>query len=57
VASLRGPLREVTVLRYLQELPVAEVADVLGLSQAAVDVRLHRARAKLRRVLSGFVKD
>jgi RNA polymerase sigma-70 factor (ECF subfamily) len=57
VASLKGPLREVTVLRYLQELPTGQVADVLGISPGAVEVRLHRARAKLRQVLSGLVKD
>jgi RNA polymerase sigma-70 factor (ECF subfamily) len=57
VASLKGPLREVAVLRYLLELPTAQVAEMLAISPAAVEVRLHRARAKLRQVLSTLVED
>jgi RNA polymerase sigma-70 factor (ECF subfamily) len=40
--------REVIVLRDIEGLSAAEVADVTGLGVAAVKSRLHRARAALR---------
>ena len=40
--------REPIVLRYFQQLPVTEIADVLGLSPGAVEVRLSRARQRLK---------
>ena len=49
--------REVLVLHYLQQTPIAEVGDLLGLSRNAVEVRLHRARKRLRAQLNGFLKD
>jgi RNA polymerase sigma-70 factor (ECF subfamily) len=51
VGKLPQKYREVIVLRYLEELPVAEVAQVLRISRGAVDVRLTRARAKLAPLL------
>lgn len=45
--------REAFVLRDLEELPTAEVAEALGLEPAAVRQRVHRARLKLR----GFLND
>lgn len=49
--------REVLVLHYLEQTPIAELGQMLGLSRNAVDVRLHRARNRLRQQLNGFVKD
>jgi RNA polymerase sigma factor (sigma-70 family) len=43
--------REVLVLRYLEELPTAEVAAVLLLSEAAVKMRHRRALDRLSRLL------
>lgn len=43
--------REVIVLHYLEQTPVEQMAAMLGLKRGAVEVRLHRARAKLRNVL------
>jgi RNA polymerase sigma-70 factor (ECF subfamily) len=40
--------REVLVLRYLEQRDIAQIADVLGCSRAAVDARLTRARQRLR---------
>jgi DNA-directed RNA polymerase specialized sigma24 family protein len=37
-------------------MPVAQIAAVLELSQNAVDVRLHRARARLRLELRPHVE-
>lgn len=40
--------RAVLVLRYFHDLPVAETADLVGLSQAACRTRASRALARLR---------
>jgi RNA polymerase sigma-70 factor (ECF subfamily) len=45
--------REAFVLRDLEEMPTAEVAEVLGLEPAAVRQRVHRARLMLR----GYLDD
>ncbi|GAA3009891.1 sigma-70 family RNA polymerase sigma factor [Kitasatospora albolonga] len=47
-AGLSEPLRAVLDLMVLDGLTPAETAQVLGLSQATVRVRLHRARRILR---------
>jgi RNA polymerase sigma-70 factor (ECF subfamily) len=46
--ALAPDAREVIVLRDIEGLSAAEVAEVTGLSVAAVKSRLHRARAALR---------
>jgi len=46
--------REAFVLRDLEELPTAEVAEVLGLEPAAVRQRVHRARLMLRGYLAAL---
>jgi RNA polymerase sigma-70 factor (ECF subfamily) len=57
VRSLPPPLREAVVLRYLEELPAEEVGAALGLSRAAVDVRLHRARERLKETLGSLWQE
>ncbi|HUT60848.1 MAG TPA: RNA polymerase sigma factor [Phycisphaerae bacterium] len=57
VRALPRRLREVAVLRYLQEMPIAEIADVLKLGRNAVEVRLHRARERLRPLLRDWVEE
>jgi RNA polymerase sigma-70 factor (ECF subfamily) len=49
--------RAVFMLREVEQLSVAETAEALGISQALVKVRLHRARARLRDLLSGAAGD
>ncbi|MGK2856904.1 MAG: sigma factor-like helix-turn-helix DNA-binding protein, partial [Thermoanaerobaculia bacterium] len=44
--------REAFVLRDLEELPTADVAEALGLEPAAVRQRVHRARLMLRGYLN-----
>lgn len=46
--------REVIVLREMQGLSYAEIAQTLGLPQGTVESRLHRARAELRQRLKGY---
>lgn len=49
---LNEPAREVLRLRYWEELSIAEIAEVLGLSGPAVRVRLYRARKQLEPLLT-----
>ncbi|HAH06904.1 MAG TPA: RNA polymerase subunit sigma-24 [Elusimicrobia bacterium] len=43
--------RAVLGLRYEQDMRVAEIAEVLGIGESAVKLRLFRARSRLKRVL------
>jgi len=56
VRKLPWKHREVVVLRYLEEMAVPEIADALGLSRNAVEVRLNRARKRLREDLAGILE-
>ena len=51
--SLPPHYREILLLRDLEGLALAEIADRLGLSLEATKARLHRARALAREYLSG----
>jgi RNA polymerase sigma-70 factor (ECF subfamily) len=58
-AAIRGlpvKYREVIVLRYLEELPVSDIGEVLGLGKGAVEVRLNRARTWLREDLAEMLE-
>jgi sigma-70-like protein len=52
---LPGLFRHVVILRYVQGLPVADVAEKLGISVAAAKSRVARARLKLRSRLTDGV--
>ena len=51
IDQLPEGLRTVLVLRDIEEMTTAEVADALDLTETNVKVRLHRARAALKRLL------
>lgn len=51
LAQLAPDAREVVVLRDLQGLSTREAAAVLGISEGAVKVRLHRAHVRLRELV------
>jgi RNA polymerase sigma-70 factor (ECF subfamily) len=51
LAAVPRPYRVVVVLREVEGLSTREVADVLGISEANVKTRLHRARLLLRELL------
>lgn len=51
LAELPDDAREVVVLRDVQGLSTKETAEVLGVSEGAVKVRLHRAHARLRELV------
>ena len=51
VDGLPDNLRSVYMMREIEEMSTAETAECLGLTEAAVKTRLHRARRLLRRQL------
>ncbi len=51
LASLPANQRACAVLHYYLDLPLTEIARVLGISPPTVGVHLYRARARLRDVL------
>jgi RNA polymerase sigma-70 factor (ECF subfamily) len=54
IDQLPDDYRTVLVLRDLQELDTATVAEMLGISEGNVKVRLHRARQALRTLLDPY---
>ena len=52
MAQLPHNLREILVLRGVEELSQTEAASALGISEKAVETRLYRARAQLKKLLS-----
>jgi RNA polymerase sigma-70 factor (ECF subfamily) len=48
-----GPEREVWQLMYVEDRPVAEVAELMGVPEGTVKSRAHRARRLLRAALRG----
>ena len=51
IGRLPERYRTILMLRDIEELSTAEAAGILGLSENAVKIRLHRARQALRTVL------
>lgn len=43
--------RKIIVLYYYQELPIKEIAEIIGKTQNATLQRLNRARMKLKKIL------
>jgi len=57
IQALPAKYREPVVLRYLQELPTDQISRILGISKNALQVRLNRARARLRDDLAELTKE
>ena len=51
IRHLTDPQREVIVLRYYHELPIASISQVTGVSERTVHNRLHAAHEHLRVLL------
>lgn len=51
VLRLPGDQRAVVTLYYYEDLPVKEIARILGVAQGTVKSRLGRARARLKQML------
>jgi RNA polymerase sigma factor (sigma-70 family) len=52
LAQLPARQRAVLVLRYSSDLPVAEVADILGCTEGTVTSTASRASARLAEILA-----
>jgi len=57
IKALPARYREPMVLRYLQELPTAEICQILGVTENALGVRLTRARKRLREELAELIEE
>ncbi len=57
IDGLPAGYRSVFMLREVEHLSTAETASALGLGEEAVKVRLHRARAMLRKTLTDTVDE
>ena len=51
IASLPSTLKDALILRAIEEHSEAETAEILGISQKAVETRLYRARTRLVEIL------
>jgi RNA polymerase sigma-70 factor (ECF subfamily) len=57
IESLPEIYRNIILLRDIEEMDIRETAVALGISEGAVKVRLHRARAMLQRRLAPQIKE
>jgi RNA polymerase sigma-70 factor (ECF subfamily) len=57
VRALPPKYREVVVLRYLQGLETAEVCRLLGITANAMQVRLNRAKGRLKDSLGRLIEE
>lgn len=57
VLEIPPPLRMVLVLSDMEELSTGQVAQILGLREGTVRVRLHRARLALRKQMTLILKN
>ena len=48
IGALPGELRTILHLRYVEDSGLAEIAGLMGLTERAVEGRLHRARKELK---------
>jgi RNA polymerase sigma-70 factor (ECF subfamily) len=56
LAQLREVERMLLALRYWKELPIAEIADIVGKSEPAVRKQLERAKQRLRELMGQATK-
>lgn len=54
VATLSPKDAEILLLKHTEDWSYRQLADHLDISESAVDARLHRARAKMRRALANL---
>ena len=57
LGSLDDVSRTAVVLRYYEDLSSKEIGEILGVSAAAIDTRLSRARDELRRTLAPLMPE
>ncbi|MHC4671727.1 MAG: RNA polymerase sigma factor [Planctomycetota bacterium] len=59
IGNLPAPARELIVMRYYDNLSYEQISAVLGISNASINSRLHRAKKKLLKALKrdGLLED
>jgi len=57
VQVLPQKCREIVVLRYLQGLEISEIRGLLGITDNALQVRLNRARKRLKEQLGDLLEE
>src|SRR5713226_9178399 len=57
ISQLPEIYRDVYILSDVEELPNAQIADLLGISVPAVKSRLHRARLLMREALAPYFEE
>ncbi|MBN1795888.1 MAG: RNA polymerase sigma factor [Sedimentisphaerales bacterium] len=57
IMALPAKYREPVVLKYLQDIPADNICQILGISENVLQVRLSRARQKLRLSLDGLLEE
>jgi RNA polymerase sigma-70 factor (ECF subfamily) len=57
IVALPKHYRLVLILRDMEQLETREVAEVMGITEQAAKVRLHRARATVRKKLAGYARE
>jgi len=57
LAQLPPETRDVLIQRFVEETPIGQLAEQLGLSEGAVQMRLQRGKLALRRVLTTEYAD
>lgn len=53
IRGLSAENRQLVILRYFEELPFAQIAQIVGKTEVGVRVTLHRILGELRRKLKG----
>jgi len=56
ILALPKPYRLVLILRDIEQLDMQEVAEVMGISEKATKMRLHRARTSVRTALTSYLQ-
>ena len=51
--TLTDTTRELVLLRFKQELPIRDLAEIFGLSESAVKMRMARGLNKMKSILGG----
>jgi RNA polymerase sigma-70 factor, ECF subfamily len=54
LSKLEETDRQIIILRFFEEMETREIANILGINDGALRVRLHRAMDKLRIVVEGI---
>ena len=52
IEELEPQHREILILRFVDDLPIRDIAGIIGKSENVVSVRIHRAMQKLRHLLT-----